>query len=88
MQTKTLTLDIPSDMFIALNENENELTEWLKISVAIHFYQQLKLTIGKAAQLANLTRFEFENILVKFKIPISNLDFADFENDLLKLRAI
>ena len=49
MQTKTLSLDIPSDMFIALNETENELIDWLKISIAIHFYQQLKLTIGKAA---------------------------------------
>lgn len=88
MQTKTLKFDIPSDIFIALNETENELIDWLKISIAIHFYQQLKLTIGKAAQLANLSRFEFENILVKFKIPISNLDFSDFENDLQKLRAI
>jgi len=88
MQTKTLTVDIPSDLFIALNENENELTEWLKISTAIHFYQQLKLTIGKAAQLANLNRYEFENILVKYNIPISNLDYSDFENDLLKLKAI
>ncbi len=88
MQTKTLSVEIPSDMFVALNESEQYLSEWLKIAMSIHFYQQQKLTIGKAAQLANLSRFEFENVLGKYNIPISNLSYSDFESDLVKLRAI
>ncbi|MCP5495923.1 MAG: UPF0175 family protein [Leptospiraceae bacterium] len=73
MKTRTLLLEIPNDAFLAINEPENELLEWIKLVISIQFYKKGKLTIGKAAQLANLTRFEFENLLVKNGFPISNL---------------
>ena len=82
----TITIDFPSDIFLALNEDEPELKKNIKISLAIRLYQLQKITIGKAAQLAGLSRFEFDNVLADNKIPISNLGFNDIVDDTEKLR--
>lgn len=45
-----------------------------------------KLTIGKAAGLAGVTRFEFETFLSTRRIPISNLTYEDIEQDIETLQ--
>lgn len=81
-----ITLDFPSDIFLALNKNEVELKRDIKISFATSLYLQHKLTIGKAAQMAGLSRLEFENFLSENNIPISNLNLDDVKGDMGKLR--
>ena len=81
MNTRTISIDIPSDIFLALNENENELKNDIKISLAIRLYQQEKLTIGKAAQLCGLSRYNFETLLSENGISISNLTIDDITID-------
>jgi predicted HTH domain antitoxin len=49
-------------------------------------FQLQKLTLGKAAQLCGLSRFEFETLLSENRIPISNLSFEDVLEDSKKLR--
>lgn len=84
--TRIIPLDIPSDIFLALNEDESELKKDIKLSYAIRLYQLQKLTIGKAAQLAGLSRFEFENILADNQISISSLSIEDVREDYKKLK--
>ncbi len=81
----SITIDIPSDLLLALNTDEVELKQNIKISLAIHLYQQEKLTIGKSAQLAGLSRLEFDKLLANNKIPVSLLGIKDIENDVNKL---
>jgi len=47
MNTQTITIDFPSDIFLALNETEQEITQRIKIELAIRLYKLGKLTIGK-----------------------------------------
>lgn len=84
--TRIIPLDIPSDIFLALNEDESELKKDIKLSYAIRLYQLQKLTMGKAAQLAGLSRFEFENILADNQISISSLSIEDVREDYKKLK--
>ena len=81
-----LSIDIPNDIFLALNESENELKQRIKKTLAIQLYSLEKLTIGKAAQLAGLSRLEFETELSKNKISISHLTEEDVLQDSLKLQ--
>jgi predicted HTH domain antitoxin len=85
MNTKTISIDIPSDILLALNETESEFKKSIKISLAMRLYKLQKLTIGKAAQLSGLPRFEFETILSENEIPISNLSINDVMDDCKKL---
>jgi predicted HTH domain antitoxin len=43
------------------------------------------LSIGKAAELAGMSKVNFEIHLSENKIPISNLDYSDISSDLKKL---
>lgn len=85
MAQKIIKISIPSDLFLALNKSEDELRNELTLYTAIQFYMNNKLTIGKAARLAGLTKIEFETLLAKNRIPISKLDINDIEADIKKL---
>ncbi len=86
MTLQTINIDLPSDILLTINESENELKKRIKISLAIQLYRQQKVTIGKAAQIAGESRFDFEAILSENKIPISNLDLEDVLGDVEKLK--
>jgi len=86
MNMQTITIDFPSDILLALNETEAELKQGIKISLAMRLYKLQKLTIGKAAQLSGLSRFEFETLLSENEIPISNLTINDVLGDTKKLK--
>lgn len=83
---KIIELDLPSDILLALNENELNIKKDIKISYAMRLYQLEKLTLGKAAQIAGTSRLEFENILAENQIPISNLTLDEVLSDLKKLK--
>jgi len=86
MNTQSITVDFPADILLALNETEAELKENIKKSLALRLYRLQKLTIGKAAQLSGLSRFEFESLLSENEIPISNLTIIDVMDDINKLK--
>ncbi len=44
--TKNIQISIPQDIFITLNQNENEFIYNLKLNYAIQLFQNGKLTIG------------------------------------------
>ncbi len=83
---QTISIDLPNDILLALNESEKELKNRIKVALAIQLYQSQKLTIGKASQLAGLARFEFEKQLSNNKISISNITEEDVLNDIEKLK--
>jgi len=86
MNTQSITIEFPSDILLALNETEAELKQRIKTSLAMRLYRLQKLTIGKAAQLSGLSRFEFETLLSENEIPISNLTINDVMDDINKLK--
>jgi predicted HTH domain antitoxin len=86
MNTQSITIEFPSDLLLALNETESELKQGIKISLAIRMYRLQKLTIGKAAQLCGLSRFQFETVLSESEVPISNLSISDVLKDIEKLK--
>ena len=88
MQNITIPIDVPSDLLIALNESEQELKSHFQTVIAVTLFREEKLTLGKAIQLSGLSRFEFEQALVKRKIPISKVDVEQIIADAKKLRDV
>ncbi|MGB5980703.1 MAG: UPF0175 family protein [Nonlabens sp.] len=85
MSSQTISIDVPDDILLALNESEKDLKQRIRIMLAIQLYKAKKLTIGKASQLAGVSRFEFETNLSELGISISNLSKMDVLNDMEKL---
>ena len=86
MNTQTISVKFPADILLTLNETEKELEQQLRISLAIRLYNQQKITIGKAAQIAGLSKLQFETLLSENEIPISNLIYDDIAGDVEKLK--
>lgn len=87
MTLQKIDIDLPSDILLTINESEKELKQRIKTSLAVQLYQQKKVTIGKASQIANLTGLEFKKLLSDNEIPISNLEIEDVLSDIENLKA-
>ena len=85
MSLQTINIQFPADILLTLNESEEELKQRIKASLAIQLYVLQKVTIGKAAQIAELSRLQFESLLSKHRIPISTLEVDDILADIDKL---
>lgn len=86
MATRTISIELPSDIPLALNETEVEITQRVKVALAVQLYSLHKLTIGKAAQLAGLSRIRFEELLAQNALNISDLSLNEVLADARKLR--
>jgi predicted HTH domain antitoxin len=86
MTLQTINIDLPSDILLTLNESEEELKKRIKIYLAVQLYIEKKVTIGKAAQIAELSRLQLETLLSENKIPISFLEIEDVLEDIEKLK--
>ncbi|MFO7658989.1 MAG: UPF0175 family protein [Bacteroidales bacterium] len=85
MKNIIIPVNISSDIMIALNETEQELKNHFQAGIALLLFQEGKLTIGKAIQLSGVGRYEFEKMLAKKSIPISNQSIDQVISDLKKL---
>lgn len=86
MGLQTINIELPADILLTLNESEEELKQRLKFTLALQLYMQQKITIGKAAQIAEMSRLQFETALSENHIPISALGVEDVMKDAQKLR--
>lgn len=82
----TISIDLPTDILLALNETEKEITQRVKVTLAVQLYGLQKLTTGKAAQLAGLPRLQFEKLLSNNAVAISHLSVDEVMADVKKLK--
>jgi len=55
----TVTLDIPDSVIQGLRVPEGEVPERLRLELALALYAQGALSLGKAAELAGMSRLPF-----------------------------
>lgn len=70
---KTLTLNIPDSLDF---DNKD-----LAMLTATQLYEQGKLSLGQAAELAGLTKRTFAELLNKFNVSIFNYPESDLSED-------
>jgi predicted HTH domain antitoxin len=75
------TLDVPQDILDAARLTVDEL----KVEMAVYLYAQGRLSIGKARELAEMTLWEFRQLLASRRIP-PHYDVADLDEDVATLR--
>ena len=70
---KTLTLNIPDNLDV---DNRD-----LAMLVSTSLYEQGKLSLGQAAEVAGLTKRTFAELLGKFNVSIFNFPASDLSRD-------
>jgi predicted HTH domain antitoxin len=65
----SLVLQIPDSVVQSLRLPEGEMAQRLRMELAVALYSQGALSLGKAAELAEMTRFEFGGVVGQRGIP-------------------
>jgi len=70
---KTLTINIPD----TLDLNDNEVL----MLIATRLYEQGRLSLGQAAELAGLSKRAFAELLGRYNVSIFNYQASDLAKD-------
>jgi len=76
-----LSIDVPEDLLQAVKLPPGEVPNRLKRELAIRLYAKGLLSLGKARQLAGMTRWDFHDLLGEEGIP-RRYDVEEVEEDL------
>lgn len=82
MATETITLEVSQDILAALKMGATDLGQQIRLLAAIAFFQEKKLSLGKAAELAGLNRLSFMDLLVARNIVVFDYDESALATDL------
>ena len=59
MDTVRITIDLPRDIFSALRQDPESFVREMRLAAAIQWYEARRISQGKAAEIAGLSRSEF-----------------------------
>ena len=77
------TLEIPQDLL----DSARLTIEDLKVEIAVALYANRRLSIGKARELAEMSLWQFRQVLAARRIPV-HYDEADLDDDVATLREL
>ena len=77
-----LQVALPDSAFSTLRQAPHELERELPLAASIHWYQQGRISMERAAELAGLTRPEFLAELARRKVDVFVVDFEDLRQEL------
>ena len=66
---KTITIEIPDDLALPDSPSDEDLARELKLAAAIKWYREGRISQGKGAEIAGLSRAEFLDALFQAKVP-------------------
>jgi predicted HTH domain antitoxin len=81
-----LTLHYPDDLLLASGKTRSALEDQLRFELAVRLFEVGQLSLGKAAELAGLSKPRFGEELGRLKIPTINLDDPEIDAELSTLR--
>ncbi|MBI2865299.1 MAG: UPF0175 family protein [Chloroflexi bacterium] len=79
MVTRQIILDIPEKILLAEKTDEAAFARELRILAAVKLYELGRLSSGRAAELAGMSRVEFLLALGRYKVFPFQAELADLE---------
>ena len=83
MGERTLTLAYPEDLEEALHLPSDQLAAEIRLMAALKLFELGRISSGKAAELAGMSRLDFLDLCGRYRISIYNPDSEDIEAELL-----
>ena len=81
MTTQNVSLEVPQDILDSARLTVPEV----RVELALYLSAQGRLAVGKARELANLSLWEFRQLLAARKIPV-HLDIQDIDQEIKTLK--
>lgn len=80
MTTRQIVLEIPEKVLLAEKTDETSFARELRILAAVKLYEMGRLSSGRAAELAGMSRVEFLSNLGRYKVFPLQSELNDLEN--------
>lgn len=77
-----LQLDLPEGFELAVNLTTAELESQVRLMAALKMFELGKLSSGKAAELAGVSRVEFLDLCGRYQVPVIQYDEDDLTREL------
>ncbi len=71
----TVSIDLPEEVLLDLNESKNDFEEYMKKYIAVDLYTNKHISLGYSAAVAGMTKEDFIKLL-----SLHNISIFDFEN--------
>ena len=75
-----VTLDMPESAFAALHQAPAEFVQEMRVAAAVKWYELERISQGRAAEIAGLTRAAFIDALSRYRVS----PFQYSEEDLIE----
>ena len=79
MSTRRVTLSIPEKVLLAEKTDEDSFAREMSVLAAVMLYELGRLSSGRAAELANMSRVEFLTSLSRYKVFPFQAELDDLE---------
>lgn len=79
MSSKPITINVPDDILAAENMDETAFASELSLMAALKLYELGRLSSGRAAELAGISRVEFLAALDRFRVFPLEAELRDLE---------
>lgn len=79
---QTVSLEIPATTFAALGESPDEFINEMRIAAAVKWYELGRLSQGKAAEVAGLSRAAFIEALSRFRVSPIQITADELQKEL------
>lgn len=76
-------IEIPEEVLISLKETSETLSQEISMLAAVKLFELGKLSSGRAAQLAQISRVEFLNLLGRYQVSPFLGSLSELEQDVL-----
>jgi predicted HTH domain antitoxin len=82
MRTEKLTFDVPVDILAALKIGTQALETDMRRTLAVRYYKNKRLSLGKSAKLAGMNRLDFMDYLATEGSVVFDHDEGDLQEEL------
>ena len=79
---QTVSVEIPTTTLAALGESPNGFVSEMRIAAAVKWYELGRLSQGKAAEVAGLTRTAFIDALSRFRVSPIQITHEELAREL------
>ena len=82
-----IMVEIPDDLEVILKIDKKDIPKAVKLYLAIELYREGKISLGKASEIAGISKEEMIEVLSRKGIPI-NYDIEDLKEDIKRLECL